>query len=120
VCEHEGLEAVMQCILDATSDADDAFLLQAFECLSELGGAEAARAKMAEEGTASLVRARPVHAQNTRATGIPACVFSASAQTVGSWAVRVGCFEWEWRACWGAWMTGRCVRACVRACRCSR
>ena len=55
VATHDGLDAVMQCILDATGDADDSFLLQAFECLCELGGAEACRAQMAEEGTASLV-----------------------------------------------------------------
>ena len=55
VATHDGLDAVMQCIIDATGDADDTFLLQAFECLCELGGAEACRAQMAEEGTASLV-----------------------------------------------------------------
>jgi hypothetical protein len=55
VATHDGLDAVMQCIIDATGDADDTFLLQAFECLCELGGAEACRVQMADEGTASLV-----------------------------------------------------------------
>jgi hypothetical protein len=57
VTERGGLDAIMTCIADAMSGDDDMFLVDAFECLAELGGAEACRADMVDKGGVSLVLA---------------------------------------------------------------
>ena len=57
VTERGGLEAIMQCIADAMHGDDEQFLIDAFECLAELGGAEACRAQMVEKGGVCLVLA---------------------------------------------------------------